>query len=235
MNTNFLSNPAALAVLDAAQAPKSRLDVAEEDTKMVADSAASYALSQVSMAAAASVQAWVETDDLAEGEGAADRLIAMLIGIADDNKDGELSEEEQEIVQIAMNEAWDYLSAKGVADSDLDTIFNADDPADANAAAARVMEFMADRLPDGEEASSDEVDDFAFGGKAGESVFDAVYKKRFAIRKGKKVRINKRVSGTIRLSAAQKVSIRKALRKAHGSRATAKRMKSMRVRRSMSL
>ena len=72
---------------------------------------------------------------------------------------------------------------------------------------------------------------FAFTKEENEPAFDAVYKKKLVIRGGKKVRINKRVSGTVRLTAKQKMAIRKAQRKAHSASALMRRMKSMRIRR----
>jgi hypothetical protein len=61
-------------------------------------------------------------------------------------------------------------------------------------------------------------------------VLDAVYKKKLVVRGGKKLRINKRVSGRVVLSALQKASIRKARRKAHSSIAKVHRAKSMKMR-----
>ena len=85
----------------------------------------------------------------------------------------------------------------------------------------------------------DEVDAFAFDAEAQEplmdSVLDAVYKKRMVIRAGKKMRINKRVSGTVRLSAAQKIAIRKAGMKSRSASARMRRMRSMSKRRKMGL
>jgi hypothetical protein len=222
----------AAAAVMAANPARARLDSVDEE--IVTDSASDYALSSIAMRAVSTVQQWCEEDSMGDGEGKGDRLIAMLIGIADEDKDGELSEDEQSVVQTAMNDAWDYLAAKGVAESDLEALFNGES-AESNEAAERVCEFVAERMPEGDDAMADEVDNFAFGGEASEPVFDAVYKRRFAIRQGKKVRIMKRVAGVVRLSAGQKVAIRKARMKAHGSRATAKRMKSLRVRKSMGL
>lgn len=234
---NHLLNMPALHSMAAAIAavsnpPTTRLDSVDEE--LVSDSATDYAMSSIAMRAASTVQQWCEEDSMGDGEGKGDRLIAMLIGIADEDKDGELSEDEQAVVQTAMNDAWDYLAAKGVAESDLDALFNGES-ADSNAAAERVCEFVKERLPEGDDAMADEIDNFAFGGESSEAVFDAVYKRRFAIRQGKKVRVMKRVAGVVRLSAGQKVAIRKARMKAHGARATAKRMKSLRVRKSMGL
>lgn len=232
MNHNAIFDSAETrALMQAATAPtptsQSRLDA----VKTIVDSAATFAMQGLSVQAAATVQTWAGETDMDDGEGPADRLIAMLVGIADDNKDGELSEEEQEVVNAAATEAWNYLSAKGAADSDLDLMFNSEDPAEANAAAARVQELIADGLPEGDEAD-DEIDDFAFGQEGTEGVFDAVYKKRFAIRKGKKTVVRKRIAGTVRLSAKQRLSIRKAGMKSGSARAKFNRMKSMRVRKS---
>lgn len=232
---NQLPLMTALAALSVATASSAvRLD--EVDGDMVAGEASSYALQTIAMQAAAMVQTWCETgEDLAEGEGLGDRLMMMLVGIADENKDGELTDEESAVLTVAMNEAWSYMAAKGVAESDLDALFNAEDPEVYNGAAARVCEFMADALPDGDEAAGDEIDDFAFGADAQAGVFDAVYKKRFTVRNGKKMIKRVRVSGTVRLSAKQKVAIRKARMKAHGAKAMAKRMKSVRVRKAMGI
>lgn len=236
---NFLSNNRdALAILDSVK-PDALGSGAKLDA--VALDATGYALDNIAVTAAAGVQTWVDTEDMGSGEGSADLLVALMVGIADENKDGELSEDEQAVVQVAMNAAYDYMASKGVADADLDTLFNSDDPADANAAGDRVREFLADALPDGDEQEMADMDAFAFGADGQAPVFDgvaaldAVYKKRFAIRAGKKVVVRKRVAGTIRLSAKQKVAIRKMHMKSHGSRANARRMKSAKVGRRMGL
>lgn len=232
---DFLATAGARRLLDSvsperlAAAGKSRFDSVD------GGAVGSYALQTLSMQAVAAVQTWAESDDLDDGEGAADRLIAILIGVADQDKDGELSSDEQDIVEAAMNEAWNYMAAKGADEADLDTMFNSDDPEAANAAGVRVMEFLAETLPEGDDAD-EEMDAFVLNGSDDQSaVFDAVYKKKVAIRGGKKVIIRKRVSGTVRLTAKQKVAVRKMLMKSHGTKATVRRMKSMRRRRSMGL
>ena len=63
----------------------------------------------------------------------------------------------------------------------------------------------------------------------------AVYKTKMAVRKGKKMRIRKRISGTVRLSAKQKLAIRKARMKSHSAGARMRRMKSMRMRKKAGL
>lgn len=202
----------------------------------VLDSAEAYAEADIALAATAAVQQWVETDDLDEGEGYADRLLAMMVGVADANKDGEITEDEQEIVDVALNAAWDYLVKFGVTDEDAGSLLNDWD----EDAAVRVRDLVAASLPEGEGAADADIDAFVFGEEGEASTFDSVtldaaYKKVVAIRRGKKVRIKKRVSGHVRLSAKQKMSIRKARMKSHSAGATMRRMKSMRMRRKAGL
>lgn len=194
-----------------------------------------YAVKNIKLQAISTVQQWVETDDLDEGETLADRLAAMMVGIADSNKDGEITEDEQGIIDVAMNAAWNYMVGKGASDEDCSALFNDGD----NDAAERIRDLLADSLPEGEEAD-EEIDRIVFTDSdqeplldsVAEAVYmDAVYKKTFAIRNGKKVRINKRVSGTVRLTAKQKVAIRKAQMKSHSASAMMRRLKSMRIRR----
>lgn len=200
------------------------LDDAGEDDGM--SGAAGYAEQDVAMRALSGVQEWVETDDLDEGETSADRLMAIMIGVADADKDGEISEDEQDVLDMALNAAWDYMLGKGVADEDADKLLNDWDAE----CAERVRELLASALPEGEDAAIEDIDAFVFGDGAEEAALDAVYKMKVAVRGGKKTRIRKRVSGTVRLSAPQKLAIRKAQRKAHSAAATMRRARSNRVR-----
>lgn len=194
-----------------------------------ADSMSAHAATDIALRAAATLQQWAETDDLEDGEGYADRLYAMFVGIADANKDGEITDDESDVIMAALNAGYDYLIEHGAKEEDAEALLNDwdDDVAD------RVRELLADKLPDGEDAEGEDLDNFVFSAEDNEAVLDAVYKKTFAIRKGKKVRINKRISGTVRLSAKQKVAIRKAQMKSHSAGAMMRRMKSMRIRRRM--
>lgn len=196
-----------------------------DDKKPVLDGAADYAKRDIALRTAAAIQQWVETDDLDEGETYSDRLLALIVGIADENKDGDVTDEEAEVCDVALNAAADYLARKGVAEEDISALLNDWD----ESAATRVRDLVASALPDGEAADED-IDNFAFSDEDQEPTFDAVYRKTFAIRNGKKVKINKRISGTVRLSAKQKMAIRKAQRKSHSASAIMRRMKSMRLR-----
>ncbi|SEN69103.1 hypothetical protein [Nitrosomonas marina] len=187
----------------------------------------SFSNSEMRMAAAAAVQQWVEADDLDDNESSADRLFALMMGIADENKDGDITEDEQEVFGMALEAAWDYLSGKGVEEDDIDTLLNEWD----SDAAERVRDLVASVLPEGEDAEGEDIDSFAFDSVA----LDAAYKNKMAVRGGKKVRIRKRVSGTVRLSARQKLAIRKARMKSHSASAKMRRAKSMRVRKKAGL
>ena len=215
--------------------PTPVLDSAAEAEKKqaVLDAAGSAELADIRASAAATVQAWAATpaSDLDEGETMADRLLAMFVGIADANMDGELTEDEADLVQIAMDAAFDYLASKGVSDADASALLNDGD----NEAAARIAELIAGEAPADDVAAADDIDGFAFDADSQASlldsaVFDAVYKKKLVVRGGRKVRINKRVSGHVRLSAAQKVAIRKAGMKSHSAAARMKRLKSTNLR-----
>lgn len=195
--------------------------------------AAAYAAADLKLKSVAVIHQWAETstDDLAAGETMADRLLALVVGVADADKDGEITDDEQAVCDTVLENAWDYLSAKGVSEEDCDALLNEFDAG----AAERVYDLIVAALPNGEEASAAEMDAFAFDDESDSAVFDAVYKKKVVVRAGKKVRINKRVSGHVRLSAKQKISIRKMLRKSHSAAATLHRMKSNRVRKASGL
>lgn len=204
------------------------LDAVAEDAPAFADE---FSAASTSMAAVAAVQEWAETDDLEDGEGYADRLVALLIGAVDEDVDGELSEAEQDDLIEVADAAGDYLASLGVSDDDIDALLNEID----NDAGERVQELVASKLSEGAD-----VTDFVFGDGSDVSALDsaaldAVYKKKLVVRKGKKVRINKRVSGTVRLTAAQKVAVAKARRKANTGMAKLRRAKSMRVRKQAGL
>lgn len=224
-----------LDLMRAALKPKPEKQTPVLDTAL--DSAASlpgasdYTETDITMSACAAVQEWAETDDLDEGETYADRLTALMVGVADANHDGEIGDDEQGVLEVALNAAWDYLTSLGVSDEDAGALLN-DWDADA---ADRVRELVLSALPEGDDAASAAIDDFVFGGEAEEPALDAVYRKKMVIRHGKKMRINKRISGTVRLNAKQKVAIRKAQLKSHSAAARMRRMKSVHIRKKMGL
>lgn len=195
-----------------------------------ADAAGVFATNAIRDDALATLSVWGATaaSELEDGESLADRLVAMAIGIADENKDGDITEDEADVVEVALGAMADYLEAQGVSDEDINALLN-DGDADA---AGRVHELLSGS--DGDDAG---IENFLFDAESSEAVLDSVhgildatYKKTLAVRKGKKVRIMKRVSGKVILSASQKVAIRKATTKARSATARVRRMRSMKVR-----
>lgn len=226
-NQDVLDAAAQAAVLDDANAAAAAELQAQEDEDVL-DSAGEYASTDLALKAVSAIQEWAETvsADLDEGEGLGDRLFALLAGIVDEDLDGELSEEEADLLNIAAEQAVDYLVEKGVPEEDAITLLTDFD----NELSDSVQELVIAKLPEGDEAAAADIDAFVFGDGSDEAVMDAVYKKRVVVRQGKKVRINKRVSGKVRLSAAQKIAVRKMLRKSHSAKAQLRRAKSMKVR-----
>lgn len=213
-------------MLGSRTAPQKKATLDSADAPAAMPGADDYTKNDIAMAAVAVIQQWAETDDLDAGETFADRLMAMFIGIADANKDGDITDDEQGVLEIALNAAWDYLVKCGVTDEDAGALLNDWD----DEVADRVRDLVASVLPDGEDDAGADIDAFVFSEADEEPMLDAAYRKTLVVRKGKKVRINKRISGTVRLSAKQKLAIRKARMKSHSATAMMRRLRSMRVR-----
>lgn len=177
--------------------------------------------------AASIVHEWAESE-LDTGEGFADRLYALIVGTAtaEGDEDSDLSEEQSELAAGYAELVGDYLESKGIDSSDVDALLG--DNLEDNELAARIHDALLDKMPQGEDAMLDDTDKFVSGDD--DEMLDAVYKKVVAIRGGKKVRIKKRISGKVRLTAGQKTAVRKMLKKAQSGMAKAKRRKSMRMR-----
>lgn len=224
----YPAKPNASAAEASHDAMAHRFMVLDDAGEPVLDSAGEYEHMSLRMDAVAVIQQWIEEDDLDEGESSADRLLAMMVGIADDNQDGELDEDENDVVDVAREAAWDYLSALGIDDEEIGLLLDDWD----DEAAERIRDAVAEALPDGDDLDST-INEFTFDDSDQEAVFDATYRKKTVVRGGKKKRVNKRVAGNVRLSGKQKLAIRKARKKAHNPRAKARRLKSMKVRKRM--
>lgn len=202
----------------AKQKPAPTLD----DVSVVDEDAQNYALTNIAINVAAAIQEWIETgdSDLDDGETLATRLLGLLIGLSNpDVDDEELTSDEQDTMVLALEAAWDYLTDKGVSYEDASALLNDWD----NDAAIRIRDLSAATLAEVDPVK--DIDDFAFDSA---STFDAVHRMKRAIRDGTKARINKRVSGKVKLTAKQKLGLRKASKKAHTASAMMKRVKSQR-------
>ena len=234
--SELLRNITAAQVKHHRQPPRKPAPTMDSASSPPLSGADDYTSKDIALKASTAIHQWAETDDLDDGESYADRLLALMIGIADANHDGDITEDEQWVLTVALNTAWDYMSTLGVDDEDCNALLN-DWDADA---ADRVRDLVASVLPDGDEADA-RINAFVFDDDQS-PVFDtasvrldAAYRKVIAVRDGKKVRINKRISGQAKLSALQKIAIRKAQAKSHSASAVMKRARSMRIRHNMGL
>jgi hypothetical protein len=158
-------------------------------------SAARYASIHISLRAITSIHQWAETDDgLDDGETYADRLRAMLVGIVDPRQDGEISDNEQEVLRVAMNSAWDYLANLGAVDEDLSALLNDWDARTADC----IRDLVTAVTPEDDRAAVAAVNAFVFGPAARARTKAAV-----------------RIAGPVRLSARQRLAIRQAQERSH--------------------
>lgn len=220
----------ALDMADDKEKEQAKLQAKNEEKTGSAFDMADFSSAKMDMDVAALVQEFANTttDDLDEGEGLGDRLFGLLAGVVDEDMDGELSDEESELLEMAINTAGDYLSAKGIADEDILALFADFD----NDIAESIQNQLV--IPEGDEAE-EEIEEFAFGDGADESALDATYKKRLKIRKGKKVWVNTRIAGKVRRSSKQKMAQKRASKKGQTGKAKMRRAKSNRLRKNMNL
>ncbi|WP_244118705.1 hypothetical protein [Burkholderia gladioli] len=221
--------PAAKAVAGAL------FDSAAEAASEAGSPSSDYAAADIRMKAAGIVQEFASTssDDLGDGESLVDRLLALVLGAVDIDKDGDVSDDEAAVADMILDAAWDYMTDKGVSDDDAAALINDGD----EEAAVRVRDLLADSFSD-DDAALDDLDEFAFDTDAEQPIFDdagamildAVYRRKVVVRQGRKMKVNKRISGHVRLSAKQKLAVRKMQRKSHTAGAMMRRLKSLRIR-----
>jgi hypothetical protein len=153
--------------LGAFDKPAAVLDSAacDEKKRAVLDAAGSAELADIRAQAAATIMQWAVTpaSDLDEGETMADRLLAMFVGVADQNMDGEIGEDEADLIQIAMDAGYAHLVSMGVTDADASALLNDGD----SAAADRIAELVSAEAPADDVAAADAIDAFAFDADSG--------------------------------------------------------------------
>ena len=178
------------------------------------------------------VLAWVD-----DGNFSYQNLDEYIIGIADLDGDFEISDAEEAYYNEVWREVPDALLTLGASVEDVAKFVNDEDDK-----SAAIVGKAADTLVNELEADDDEIiAGFALGQEAvlenagtdpdgRHMILEATYKKMKAVRDGKVQLVNKRVSGKMRLSAAQKAGLRKARMTAHTAGANLARKKSMKVR-----
>lgn len=207
--------------------------------------AASVVSSNLHVNTANAIMEWCNesTIPLDDGETQATRLYVLLLDAAGIDLETDITDDEAEAFDLVCDIAIKYLVSKGVDEADASELIdslgsnNADDIGDT------VFDYICDKLPNDDDAITDDMADFGILDKAngvpldenGDPILDGVFKKVMAIRGGKKMRVKKRISGSVHLSSKQRAAIKKAGRRAHSSTANMKRMKSMGKRKQMNL
>jgi hypothetical protein len=74
------------------------LDAVHPDAPLVLDSSV-HERQAIALEAIAALQQWLEDDDLEPGETHADRLLTLVVGIADSSQDGEIDDDEAEVIE----------------------------------------------------------------------------------------------------------------------------------------
>jgi len=197
------------ATLDAVE------DNIHRDAKNLAEEAVSAFLSL----------AEIDESDLDEGEGYGDRLLNLLVGMMDADKDGEISEDEATVVDVYRAAIGEYLQEAGCADADIEAMLNDWD----NDATERCISGASEALDEGEDASFDSARNFAgsLDCSGSNATMDATYKKVKSFIGGVKKWVKKRVSGTVRISSKMKAHLKRLAAKPKSASTRAKMAKSM--------
>ncbi len=200
-----------------------------------ADAVQAFARQQARTQAMSAVLAWVEDEEFTYTA-----LDEYAIGMADLDGDFEISDEEEAVYNAIWSEIPDALQSLGASETDANDFVNGEGKT-SDDAAARVGKTLKERLDELEADDDEIIAGFALGEDAvfenasddpegRHMILEATYRKQKVVRDGKVVKINKRISGKVRLSAAQKAGLRKARRKANTAAARLHRKKSMRLR-----
>lgn len=161
----------------------------------------------------------------------------MMLGVCDLDGDEEISGDEEGIYTDLWSYAADAMLSLGADDSNVEEFLDQEDD-DAGEKLGGFLSGVMDNMP----STDDEiVSTFATGSDGAvfectadleqieDAILEAAYKKTRVVRDGKVVIKNKRISGKVRLSAAQKAGLKKARRRAHSSAARLARKKSLKV------
>lgn len=224
--------PSSTAGMKMAGIFESATDKPSNNGDMILDSVQTFAKQQARTKAMSAVLAWVE-----DGNFSYQSLDEYITGIADLDGDFEISDAEEAYYNEIWHEVPDALLTLGASAEDVAKFVNDEDDK-----SAAIVGKAADALVNELEADDDElIVSFALGEDAvlenagtdpdgRHMILESTYKKTRAVRDGQLQVVNKRVSGKVRLSAAQKAGLVKAQRRSHTASANLARAKSMKVR-----
>ena len=167
-----------------------------------------------------------------DGEFNFNALDEYVMGVADLDGDFQIGDAEEDDYNEIFGHVADAMLTLGASAEDVSDFLERGD----NEAGARVGAAMAAALEATESDDDTVIAAFAMGeGSVMESVGDdmvleAAFRKMKVVRGGNVMIARKRISGKVRLSAAQRAGLKKARRKAFTSTARLHRAKSMRIR-----
>jgi len=180
------------------------------------ESMADFALKQLRSVVMAALLEWV-----IDSSSSFEELEALLVGVADIDDDGELTEEESAVLDDIQEIAAEALVFMGADASEVEAMF--EDQTDDDV--LNVLSSIESELDDSTLSDDDMINSFTFE----QPVFmDAMVRK---VVNGV-VKLVKKPLRKRKMSAQQKAALKKARKKAHSSAARAARKKSMRLRKS---
>lgn len=211
---------------------ESATDKPSNSEDIILDSVQTFSQQQARTKAMSAVLAWVE-----DGNFSYLNLDEYIIGMADLDGDFEISDAEEAYYNEIWREVPDALLTLGAGAEDVAKFVNDEDDK-----SAAIVGKAADALVNELEADDDEIiAGFALGQEAvlenagtdpdgRHMILEATYKRMKVVRDGQVQVVNKRMSGKVRISAAQKADLREARMKAHTAGANLARKKSMKMR-----
>lgn len=177
-----------------------------------------YNSQDMAMTVASAVHEWVETDDLEDGETLAERLQGLIVESVIPNDSGEdMTREEMAVADEALNAAYNYLVSRGISPEDAENLLgNLDEPT-----ASRVRDYLAETLPDGEEAD-DDLNTFAFSEYDQEPLMDSVKVRKRGIQVVRHADGSKSIVRHTGKRMVQSAAFKAHLRKLHMKKVSAK-------------
>jgi hypothetical protein len=155
-------------------------------------------------------------------------LESLVSGIADLDGDGEISDEEDALFNDILNAAGGALITLGGLEENVKSFIDDED----DAAGKKLGNYVNGKMDGVSEDDDDLVSGYAV---MEDAVLEASYRRVRVVKDGKLVFKKKRIGRGKRLSAKQRMALKKARRKANTGAARAARKKAMRLRKSRGL
>jgi hypothetical protein len=182
-----------------------------------------FASMQTRAQAMSCVLVWIENGDYTY-----EALDGLVLGIADIDGDEQIGEEEEGLYNDILATVGDAFVSLGASPENVNAFIENED----DAAGLKLGDFLSKKLDDVDDDDDDIVTAFA---TSGNEILEAAYKRVKVVRDGKVVFKRKRIGGKVRLSAKQRIALKKARRRAHTGAAKKAMRKAMKIRKSRGL